>query len=111
MEVSMLDRLTAGRTDLVFDLLNQGHSATATDADGVSLLSWCAYYGTEATVTLLLDAGARVDVKDAQGDSPLWGSWYRRPASLLRLLCYGDFYIRPDYAGMRAHLQGEPEET
>jgi hypothetical protein len=52
-----------------------------------------------------------VDVKDAQGDSPLWGSWYRRPASLLRLLCYGDFYIRPDYAGMRAHLQGEPEET
>jgi ankyrin repeat protein len=222
----MIDRIATGRTDLVFDLLAQGEKATATDSDGVSLLSWCAYYGdvsairfllangarleelgeglglnvaafhghwglcqfliengadvnqsqadtgetplhsalctddrlrydrvvkvllaggadpnrathpdvetgsfmrdcrtkgetplhraaacgTEVTIQLLLNAGARVDAKDEHGDSPLsWASWYRRPASVLRLLCYGDFFVRPDYAGMRAHLLGDPE--
>jgi ankyrin repeat protein len=223
----MIDRFAAGRTDLVFDLLVQGLSATATDADGVSLLSWCAYYGdvsairfllaqgavleelgedlglavaafhghwklcqlliekgadvnwsesetgetalhsalctddrlrydrvvkvllaagadpnaatkpgvetgafmrdcrtrgetplhraaavgTVETVRLLLKAGARVDAKDVNGDSPLsWASWHRRPVSVLRLLCYGDFYIRPDYgSGMASNLLGDPE--
>jgi hypothetical protein len=31
------------------------------------------------------------------GDSPLsWASWHTRPDSILRLLCYGEHYIRPD---------------
>jgi uncharacterized protein len=54
----MIDRFIAGRTDLVFDLLAQGLTATATDADGVSLLSWCAYYGDVSAARFLLERGA-----------------------------------------------------
>jgi ankyrin repeat protein len=55
-----------------------------------------AAFGTEETIQLLLDAGARVDAKDMNGDSPLtWASWHLRPDSILRRLCYGDFSIHP----------------
>ena len=222
----MLERILDGRTDLVFDYLSAGHSATSTDRNRVPLIKWCAYYGdvsairfllangesleslgenlglnaavfhghwrlcqfvlengadvnrplpdtgetplhaalcttnraaydlvvkvllagganpncvtkasvetdgfmrdcrtkaetplhraaafgTEDTIQLLLDAGAIIDAKDMNGDSPLtWASWYLRPASILRKLCYGDFFIRPDYgAGMQANLGGRP---
>jgi ankyrin repeat protein len=220
----MLEKITDGHTDLVFDYLAAGHAATETDQSGVSLIQWCAYYGDvsamkfllangasldtlgdnlgligacfhghwrlcqfliergadvnlpmsdtaetplhstlckggqahnlvlqvlltsganpncatkksvetggfmrdartkgetplhraaafcdEQAIQLLLDAGAAVDAKDQNGDSPLtWASWYLRPASILRKLCYGNFRVRPDYAGMQAHLLGKP---
>jgi uncharacterized protein len=68
-----------------------------------------AAFGTEETVQLLLDAGARIDAKDMNGDSPLsWASWYTRPDSILRKLCYGDFSIRPGRQSMEAYLLGKP---
>jgi len=52
-----------------------------------------AAFGTEASIQMLLDAGARVDAKDMHGDSPLtWASWHLRPRSILRKLCYGRFH-------------------
>ncbi|NOT58690.1 MAG: ankyrin repeat domain-containing protein [Acidobacteria bacterium] len=221
----MLERIADGRTDLVFDYLAAGHAANATDADGTSLLQWCAYYGdvsaikhllahgetlasmgdnldlngaafhghwqlcqflieqgadvnhplpdthetplhaalckpnsathalvikvllaaganpncvtapnvetggfmrdcrtkgetplhraaafgTEAVIQLLLDAGAVIDARDMNGDTPLsWGSWYTRPDAILRKLCYGSFYIRPERQTMEAYLRGAP---
>jgi uncharacterized protein len=79
---------------------------------GETSLHRAAACGTEETVRLLLSAGARVDAKEVVGDSPLsWASWHRRPAPVLRLLCYDGFFIRPDYgAGMPANLLGQPEE-
>lgn len=53
----MLDRIAAGRTDLVFDWLRQGAGADAL-VGGASLLSWCAYYGDVSAMRLLLDSGA-----------------------------------------------------
>lgn len=51
-----------------------------------------AAFGSEATIRMLLDAGARIDAKDMNGDSPLtWASWHLRPRSILRMLCYGRF--------------------
>ena len=50
----MLTRLANGRTDLVFDLLAQGHPADTKDADGVSLMQWCAYYGDVSAIRFLL---------------------------------------------------------
>ena len=51
-----------------------------------------AAFGSEATIQMLLDAGARIDVKDMNGDSPLtWASWYLRPRAIIRQLCYGEF--------------------
>jgi ankyrin repeat protein len=222
----MLDRISDGRTDLVFDYLSEGHAANSTDPNGVPLIKWCSYYGdvsairfllangesltslgedlglnaaafhghwrlcqfliekgadvdrasadtgetplhaalcktkskahdlvikvllasgadpncmtkesvetggfmrdcrtkgetplhraaafgTEETIQLLLEAGAKIDAKDMNGDSPLtWASWYVRPDSILRKLCYGDFFIRPDRRGMEANLLGDPQ--
>lgn len=69
-----------------------------------------AAFGTEETIQLLLDAGAVIDAKDMNGDSPLsWASWHLRSLAILRKLCYGEFSIRPDYGGgLRANLLGTP---
>lgn len=53
----MLKQISDGRTDLVFDYLSQGHAATSTDADGVSLIKWCAYYGDVSGIRFLLAHG------------------------------------------------------
>jgi ankyrin repeat protein len=223
MSNTIVDRISDGRTDLVFDYVSAGHAANSTDTDGVSLIQKCAYFGdvsgiryllangesfkslgenldlngaafhghwrlcqfliengadmnrplpdtgesplhaafcksnshahsqvvkvllaaganpncvteasvetggfmrdcrtkaetplhraaafgTEESIQMLLDARAAKDAKDMNGDSPLtWASWYLRPASILRRLCYGAFRIRPDYQGMDANLLG-----
>ncbi len=69
-----------------------------------------AAFGTGETIQLLLDAGAIIDAKDMNGDSPLtWASWHLRPVAILRRLCYGGFVIDPEYGGgMQANLLGKP---
>ncbi|HEY0982848.1 MULTISPECIES: ankyrin repeat domain-containing protein [unclassified Schlesneria] len=225
MSLPLLRRLAEGRTDLVFELIGSGMSATSTDEQGTPLLSWCAYYGdvsaikfllqhgeslsrlgdnldlsgaafhghwrlcqyliehgadvdwqqpdtgesplhaalcttirlahdlvlkvllqsganpncvtrpnretgcfmrdcrtkgetplhraaafgTEETIQLLLDAGSNREAKDQHGDSPLaWASWYARPDSILRPLCYGPYNIRAGRASMAANVLGRP---
>jgi ankyrin repeat protein len=53
----MLDQITDGRTDLVFEYLAQGHAASSQDAKGVSLIRWCAYYGDVSAIRYLLANG------------------------------------------------------
>ncbi|MBI1839278.1 MAG: ankyrin repeat domain-containing protein [Verrucomicrobia bacterium] len=220
---TLLSRIVDGRTDLVFEYLAAGHPAASKDADGVSLIQWCSYYGdasairfllsqgealaslgdnldlngaafhghwrlcqfliengadvnhplpdtgetplhaalckaeslkhtyvvralleagarpntvtrpsvetggfmrdartraetplhraaafgTEECIQLLIDAGASCLARDMHGDSPLsWASWHLRPASVLKRLCFGDFRVHPQYAGMDANLLG-----
>lgn len=68
-----------------------------------------AAFGNEETIKLLLDAGAVIDAKDANGDSPLgWASWYGRPNSILRPLLYGGYSIHPDNTSMESNLLGKP---
>jgi ankyrin repeat protein len=68
-----------------------------------------AAFASAETIQLLLDAGAKIDAKDANGDSPLtWASWHLRPDSILKKLCYDGFKIRPDRRTMDAYLQGTP---
>lgn len=63
---------------------------------GETPLHRAAAYGTEDAIQLLLDAGAVIDAKDMNGDSPLtWASWHLRPASILRRLCHGSHTIHP----------------
>lgn len=77
---------------------------------GETPLHRAAAFGSEDTIRMLLDAGAKIDAADANGDSPLsWGSWYGRPDAILRLLCYGDFYIRDGRKSMAGYLQGKPK--
>jgi hypothetical protein len=66
-----------------------------------------AAFGTERAIQQLLDAGARLDVKDMNGETPLaWASWHLRPASILRLLCYGSFWVHPDNRSSYDHGSG-----
>ncbi len=81
-----------------------------------------AAFGTEETIQLLLDAGAIIDAKDMNGDSPLtWASWHLRPGSILKKLCHGGLSIHPDAVarstsdhgmgwgnGMEVNLLGKP---
>jgi ankyrin repeat protein len=57
----MFNRIADGRTDLVFDYLEQGHVADSQDAGGVSLLSWSAYYGDVSAIRYLMSKGALLD--------------------------------------------------
>lgn len=69
---------------------------------GETPLHRAAAFGSEAEVKLLLDAGARIDARDAHGESPLgWASWHLRPPSILRLLCFDGHSIHPkaDWTG------------
>ena len=76
---------------------------------GETPLHRAAAVGTAETVQILLAAGAQREIQDANGDTPLaWASWHRRPADVLRLLCYGTFSIHPHYQGLRANLMGDP---
>jgi hypothetical protein len=68
-----------------------------------------AAFASEDTIQLLLDAGAKVDAKDRNGDSPLtWASWSLRPDSILRKLCYGSFSVHPERCSMDEYLLGKP---
>lgn len=86
---------------------------------GETPLHRAAAFGTEQAVELLLKAGADRQMRDAHGDTPLsWASMHLRPASVLRLLCYGDYQIHPDNSSSYdhgaqwgltdAHLRGRP---
>jgi len=50
-------RIADGRTDLVFDAVEKGVAATSTDADGVSLIGRCAYFGDVSAIRFLLSHG------------------------------------------------------
>ncbi len=115
------DRLVYDRVLKV--LLSKGADPNATTKNGAETggfmrdcrtkgetpLHRAAAFGEEETIKLLLDAGARIDATDANGDTPLsWASWYLRPAPILRLLCYGDFRIHPKHQSMQANLLGTP---
>lgn len=67
----MLDQITNGRTDLVFDYLAQGHPADAADDRGVSLMQWCAYYGEVSAIRFLLSQGAKLESLGENLDHPL----------------------------------------
>ena len=89
---------------------------------GETPLHRAAAFASEASIGVLLAAGADRGAKDAHGDTPLsWASWHLRPASIIRMLCYDGFAINPSAAwtgdhgqgasGMDIHLAGEPLGT
>jgi ankyrin repeat protein len=73
---------------------------------GETPLHRAAAFGNEEDIRMLLEAGAHIDARDANGDTPLaWASWYLRPGAILHLLCYGDFHIHPE---RQKHTTCEP---
>ncbi len=76
---------------------------------GETPLHRAAAFASEETIQLLLEAGAILNAKDMNGDTPLtWASWHLRPDAILRKLCYGNHSIRPGRLTMKAYLLGKP---
>jgi ankyrin repeat protein len=88
---------------------------------GETPLHRAAAFGDEEVIRLLLEAGATVDARDSQGDTPLsWASWHARPGSVLKLLCHDRYRISEasaahystdhgqGWGGMEASLRGRP---
>lgn len=55
--MSILDKIAAGSTDLVFEYLANGTKASDSDKNGVSLIKWCAYYGDVSAIRFLIANG------------------------------------------------------
>lgn len=87
---------------------------------GETSLHRAAAYCSAEMISQLLEAGAKPEVRDAQGDTPLaWASWHQRPSAILRLLTYPDSTpLHPDaewngdhgdgWRGMDRNLLGKP---
>jgi ankyrin repeat protein len=78
---------------------------------GETPLHRAAAFATEGTIRALVAAGARLDARDAHGDSPLsWASWHGRPAHVLDLLCFGEHRVHPA-AVERSRANAGPART
>ena len=78
---------------------------------GETPLHRAAAFAGEDTIRLLLNAGAKVDAKDGNGDTPLaWASWHLRSDAILRMLCYGDHSIHPQRQSIDSCLLGTPHD-
>lgn len=78
MNSDRFERIRDGRTDLVFEHLDDGHAATAADAHGTRLIQWCAYYGDVSAIRLLLANGetlASLGDNLGLGDAVFHGHW------------------------------------
>ncbi len=65
---------------------------------GETPLHRAAAFGNEDTIRMLLEAGADKTQKDSQRDTALsWASWHCRPASVLKLLSYGEHCIHESH--------------
>lgn len=61
---------------------------------GETPLHRAAAFCDQEAIQMLLDAGATLDARDANGDSPLtWASWHLRSRPILRMLCHSGYRV------------------
>jgi ankyrin repeat protein len=72
-----------------------------------SPLHRAAAFASAEAIDLLLKAGAIIDARDMNGDTPLsWASWHLRPDGILRRLCHGEHSIHPGRNSTYDHGRG-----
>jgi ankyrin repeat protein len=72
-----------------------------------SPLHRAAAFGSAEAIDLLLGAGASIESRDMNGETPLsWASWHLRPDGILRRLCYGGYSIHPARNSTSDHGRG-----
>eukprot|EP00931_Biecheleriopsis_adriatica_P103093 TRINITY_DN7797_c0_g1_i1.p1 TRINITY_DN7797_c0_g1~~TRINITY_DN7797_c0_g1_i1.p1 ORF type:complete len:749 (+),score=114.64 TRINITY_DN7797_c0_g1_i1:56-2248(+) len=61
--------------DSVLEMLNQGYKVDAQDSDGNTALHWVAWFRLDSLLQKLLERGARPDIGNVSGESPIhWAS-------------------------------------
>lgn len=79
---------------------------------GEGALHRAAAYAPQATIERLIAAGAVLDQRDAQGDSPLsWASWALRDTAVLCLLQFPPHRVNPARTSMAAYLIGDADRA
>lgn len=74
---------------------------------GETPLHRAAAFASADAIRRLLDAGAKVDARDAHGATPLaWASWHLRPDAVLRLLLHGPHQLHPERGSTYDHGMG-----
>lgn len=74
----LLDRISRGRTDLVFDLLRLPDWRTALHEGRIKPLQWFVYYNDVTALKAVLEAGGdldSLDLNDALGNAAFFGHW------------------------------------
>lgn len=75
---TLLDRLSRGRTDLIFDLLREPDWRTLLHDGPVRPLQWCVYYNDVTALKAVLDAGGdlrSLDLNAELGHAAFFGHW------------------------------------
>lgn len=79
---------------------------------GESALHRAAAYAPQRTIERLITAGAKLDQRDANGDSPLsWASWALRDTAVLCLLLFPPHRINPARTSMAQYLIGDADQA
>lgn len=79
---------------------------------GEGVLHRAAAYAPHGVIERLIAAGAKVDQRDAQGDSPLsWASWALRDTAILHLLQFPPHRVNPKRTSMAAYLVGDADRA
>ncbi len=74
----LLDRISRGRTDLVFDLLALPDWKEALSEGDVKLLQWFVYYNDTTALKAVLNAGGdleTIDINGELGNASFFGHW------------------------------------
>lgn len=59
--MNIIQRIADGRTDLVFDWVTDGRSASVSGQHGVAIIRWCAYYGDVSAIRYLTSHGESLE--------------------------------------------------
>lgn len=82
---SMVEAAQLQNVDAVIDMLNQGYSVNEQDQDGNSALHWAAWFKLDTLTTRLLEWGARSDIGNSSGETPV--HWAAKSSNVTALYC------------------------
>eukprot|EP00929_Paragymnodinium_shiwhaense_P041720 TRINITY_DN21665_c0_g1_i1.p1 TRINITY_DN21665_c0_g1~~TRINITY_DN21665_c0_g1_i1.p1 ORF type:complete len:721 (+),score=135.23 TRINITY_DN21665_c0_g1_i1:82-2244(+) len=80
---TVADAAQAQNAEAVMDMLKQGQSVNAQDAQGNTALHWAAWFKADSLVHQLMESGARADIGNTSGESPV--HWAAKSSNVFAL--------------------------
>ena len=85
-DLRLIEAIKARNAEAVRSLLKEKVDVNARQGDGATALHWATHFGDASTVDLLLRAGAKADVADDTGVTPLYLACLNRQGALVERL-------------------------